>query len=415
MEDIEYIEDVDIIELDEPSDGQLLQVALYRIRENIDINKPYFDEVGGRSPLHHAVSNGNLQVVQFLIEHGADVTLQTINYHTPLDFAQFCRTKDTYGIYKLLLEKGADCNVPDLFATTAFHGALSNQNLEIIQLLLDHGADMTAVNEFGETALHWAAKGSHVDVLEYVIDQGFDIELEDNRGASALHHAASSGHPDACELLLKRGAMVNRKTRFGQTPLIVAVQRYCHIMDIKAISQIVDVLLEYGADVADTDGGKSVLEIAAEQRCGEWIRNALIRHVTKIEQLNAKICERDREMIESKDCYKAFHEKCLQEFECMRKTKFYNDVSVFNALMGSSKVISRYARNEELVEAFKENYYNKKFPIYFHLLKKRFYAEVEKQKLRKVAAANLSNLLNLNDPFHPITQKILDYTGEIKI
>lgn len=74
--------------------------------------------------------------------------------------------------------------------------------------------------------------------------------------------------------------------------------------------------------------------------------------------------------------------------------------------------MKRCARNEELVEALEKENYERKFPIYFTLLQKKFYDEVERQRLRKRAANVLSNIFEFNDAFHPVNKKILSFLGD---
>lgn len=109
--------------------------------------------------------------------------------------------------------------------------------------------------------------------------------------------------------------------------------------------------------------------------------------------MNLDICEKDRQIIENGDGSKIFYQQCLQELELMKNTKFYNNASVFVVLMGIS------------------NNFDEMLPIYFSWLKKRFYAAVEEQNLRKSAAISLSNIFSFNDPYHSVIQKILSDMG----
>lgn len=391
-------------------DIQLRQLITYRRKENIDINELCTDRY---TPLHRAIAIGNLNLVQLIIEHGANVNLESAGPCglSPLNILSmfYSKTKDAYDIYELLLKKGAYCNEPDRCGQSAFHVALMSQPLKIIQLFLEYGADMKTVNGYGYTALHHAAKNPHTDVVEFVLSLGFDIECQDKYGTSALDAAASEGTPGACKLLLSRGAMVNVKNKSGDTPLCAAVRRqYSDKLDVV---QIVELLLEYGTDW--TLGHMSILKLATDGRLAmssEELRICLVRHVVKMQHLNLNISEEDRQLIKNADCYKLLYQQCLKEFERMKETKFYNNVSIFTILMGSDKVISGFARNEELVQALEAEGYVNMFPVYFPLLKKRFDAEVKMQKVRKLAAMSLSDIYKLNDPFHAVTQKILSYT-----
>lgn len=347
-----------------------------------------------------AVAGGDLNLVQHLLENGADVNLKYNEHDTPLDSARYCRAKDAYNIYKLLLEKGADCNESD---TTL--NALAWQSLPIIQLMIDNGADISKVAEDGNMALHYVVMNPHLDVVEFLLDHAdFDIDCKGAAGFSALHFVASEGSPDVCELLLRRGAAVDATTDLGDTALTLAVQR----TDFE-VSRIVEVLLEYGASLTDEHWGWNVLGIAAESECSIQTMNYLVRHVARLQCLNLNVCQTVLKAVETSNFYNGFYQQCLLELEQAEGTKFYNNVSIFNILMSSDKVISGYARNQELVQALQERDYDHVFPIYFSWLKKRFYAAVEEQRLQKFAAISLSNIFGLGDPFHPVIQKILSF------
>lgn len=130
-----------------------------------------------------------------------------------------------------------------------------------------------------------------------------------------------------------------------------------------------------------------------------------------MEYLDFTIEEDVQRAIENHELYDFYYKECWEEFEIMDETKIYDNVSVFRILMGSEKEISRYARNEKLVETLeiRDEIYEIMFPIYFNSLKTRFSRMVEKQRLRGAAARNLSNLFMFNDPAHLVIDRILCY------
>lgn len=123
----------------------------------------------------------------------------------------------------------------------------------------------------------------------------------------------------------------------------------------------------------------------------------------------------DQQLIDNDDDYREYYEICMQELRDMKEAKFYNSVSVFDIFAGSKQMISGYAKNEELIEALKVGDCEKRFPIYFTPLIKRFYVEVSRQKLRKLAAKILGNLFEFNDPAHVVNQKILSYISDVDL
>lgn len=288
-----------------------IDIACRLIEEGVDINIL----IEGMRPLHYAVDSSNLSAVQLLLQHGADMSLKDLFGRTPLHYASFLRTENSYDIYKLLLENGANCNDKDcLDGASPFLCAIGTGDLRIVQLLLIHGADVAAMDSrYGNTVLHYAAKNQNTDVIEFILDQGFPIESSSEEDYSALHHAARSGNFKACEILLRRGAMVNRRSsKTNETPLSLAVKP-----DFRSIEKprIVQTLLEHGANVADKVGGRSILEIA--EMGSESIRNLLMSHIAKMKYLNVNINDYDQRTIEGNAYYRSYYQMCLLEFEKM--------------------------------------------------------------------------------------------------
>ena len=105
-------------------------------------------------PMHSAAYYENFEVVQKLIEYGADIDTRDGLGWTPLSWAsQGHRFKDGSAL-RLLLERGADVNSrADDDGCTPLHRASEHGVLQIVRLLLEHGADIGAVNRNGKTAL----------------------------------------------------------------------------------------------------------------------------------------------------------------------------------------------------------------------------------------------------------------------
>lgn len=146
------------------------------------------------------------------LEDNANISIKNDSGKTPLHKASETTNEvETYDIFKLLLEKGSDCNDIDADGSTAFHSASETMNLQIVKLLLQFRADIEAVNKFGETAIHYAAENPHADVLEFILDQGFDSNQMDDCGRTPLHQAAMHNKPEGCRILLMRGSMIDKK------------------------------------------------------------------------------------------------------------------------------------------------------------------------------------------------------------
>jgi ankyrin repeat protein len=112
----------------------------------------------GFTPLNAAARQGNLEVVKYLVEHGADIDKSDNNRDkTPLLAASF---KGHFDIVKYLVEKGAKVNAQSINGFTPLHDAAYVGNFEIVKYLIEHGADVRIRNQHNQTALETARVGS---------------------------------------------------------------------------------------------------------------------------------------------------------------------------------------------------------------------------------------------------------------
>lgn len=102
-------------------------------------------EENGDTFLHRAAQDGNLDIVQFFLNHGCPLSLEEFDYleHTPLMRA--CR-EGHVEVAEYLLSKGADPNACDeaRIGTTALIEAVKGGHLHVVKLLLDAGANPNA-------------------------------------------------------------------------------------------------------------------------------------------------------------------------------------------------------------------------------------------------------------------------------
>ncbi|WP_341808789.1 ankyrin repeat domain-containing protein [Wolbachia endosymbiont (group E) of Neria commutata] len=77
----------------------------------------------GRTPLHHAAQNGQVEVIKALLDRGATIDALDKDNSTPLhEAAEERRT----GAVKLLLQKGAKPNIQDRYGKTPLYAAISS-------------------------------------------------------------------------------------------------------------------------------------------------------------------------------------------------------------------------------------------------------------------------------------------------
>jgi ankyrin repeat protein len=173
----------------------------------------------GRNSEHDIDRAAVLDLVKTMIERGADVNARTKEYVPirrwimPLndiswvDFTgqtPFLRAalSGDVTVMRLLLEKGADPNIPTLAGTTALMAAAGvnwaeNQTyteskeslMETLKLCFEKGADVNAKNSMGITAVIGAANRGSDDMLEFLVQKGAKLDVKDKEGRTPLDWA----------------------------------------------------------------------------------------------------------------------------------------------------------------------------------------------------------------------------------
>lgn len=180
------------------------------------------------TPLAAAVSEGQSEAAQLLIENGATIGRMTRDSYTyPLSYAI---TGGHIQTVKVLLEAGANPNEPPTeFGTLPIQDALNKGFTEIADVLISAGAKVNKddLNTYledvaGEYILKSEEKPRLIATAEYLIKRGASAKKSD-----ALIEASDMGFYEMVEFLISKGAKVNSVDDGDNTPLIAAVGQYC--------------------------------------------------------------------------------------------------------------------------------------------------------------------------------------------
>lgn len=171
------------------------------------------------------------EVASLLLERGADPGHRDHDGMTPLLLAAYEGHDD---VVELLLEAGADVdetagpdgNVSAAAAVTPLLAAAAMGHMKTVSRLLFWGAAVDAIDCEGRTALCLAAARGSIEVVRALLDRGLDENHKDDLGWTPLHAAACEGHRAVCAALTERGSMarVGEMDIEGRTPLILAAQ-----------------------------------------------------------------------------------------------------------------------------------------------------------------------------------------------
>ncbi|NBX71429.1 ankyrin repeat domain-containing protein, partial [bacterium] len=173
-------------------------------------------------PLILAAIAGHREIVELLLERGADVHVKDNNGSTALMWAAGSGNQN---MVKLLLERGADIHAKNNNGWTALMLAAGSGNQNIVELLLERGADVDVKNNEGSTALMWVAGSGNQNMVKLLLERRADVDVKNDDGKTALMWAAERGHRYTVKLLLERGADVDVKGEFSNTALMLAAER----------------------------------------------------------------------------------------------------------------------------------------------------------------------------------------------
>lgn len=208
--------------------------AIKFLMEKYHVSVNYVDKKG-LMQIHRAVYFFNsVDMIKFLLAHGADVNSQTRSGITPLMLAT------SPEIFSFLMKHGADVYAEDqqrrnvlLWQTT-----LSN-SLAIIKVLVEqYHFNVNQTDEAGRSPLMRAVERGSLEAAKYLVTSGANVNAVDNEGHNALFYLYKDYEPDKqlLQYLIEQGINVNQLDYSGKNVLFYATKH-------------IDLLLKAGADV----------------------------------------------------------------------------------------------------------------------------------------------------------------------
>ena len=195
----------------------------------------------GRSPLLLASRRGAVDIVNMLVKAGARVSLADRTGETCLSLAAFRGHTET--VRTLLCMPGVDVNQSrnNNRGDTALHRAVGRKHLSIVHVLIDAGADIEAKSENGSSPLHLAGRSGELAIVKMLVEAGARVCVTHNLGHTCLSLAAWNGHTETVRYLVGLPDVdVNHRDIAGHTAL--------HCARVNGHTGVEQVLLKHGAE-----------------------------------------------------------------------------------------------------------------------------------------------------------------------
>jgi uncharacterized protein len=218
------------VRLSDPEDRY--KIAKLLIDAGADVNKGYFG-----TPLKESVSLKDVRLVELLIASGADVNLKDSDANSAYSLAARLGHQK---LKEVLLEAGADPAVgvtkyQEEWREHAFFQASADGRVDVVEAMLHNGlATVNMSNSSKVTALMRAQDEIIVDIL---LRAGADVNLRDSRGYTALMWAAEKGHASIVKRLISAGTDVHVRGDDGKAAI-----------DVTGNDEINKMLTEAGAE-----------------------------------------------------------------------------------------------------------------------------------------------------------------------
>ncbi|XP_048257930.1 ankyrin repeat domain-containing protein 50-like isoform X14 [Haliotis rufescens] len=250
--------------------------------------------------LHNASGDGDLEEVKRVLSRGVDVNCRVGGSRTPVEFVLSLNVVDIDSrgggswtpvmraayrghrdVVELLVNKGADVSLVDKDGDNILHLACIRGHLEIVKFVLSlNVVDINSRGGGSWTPVMRATNRGHRYVVELLVSKGADVSLVDGDGNNILHLACSQGHLETVEFVLSLNVVdINSRGGWSLTPVMRAARN--------GHTDVVELLVSKGADVSLVDeDGYNILHLACIEGHLETVEFVLSLNVVDIDARN---------------------------------------------------------------------------------------------------------------------------------
>jgi ankyrin repeat protein len=206
---------------------------------------------------HEASRHGQVHVITYLLDNGAEIESLNDDGLTPLFLAG-----QYPDVISTLIHRGACINARNQKRPHqgVLHYYASLNQIEGVRLLLNCDYNIHIRDNDYRTALHYVARERNGDseIADILLRQGVDVNAKDREGHTALHYCSGHESLDLANLLIGFGIDIDAKARFSKS---TALHLAINCRNLKLIS----LLVRHRADVNARDDSETVLHTAVQE------------------------------------------------------------------------------------------------------------------------------------------------------
>ena len=247
---------------------------LWKIRDVIAIGIPP-DYVSEKRAFLTAVDNGYIELVSEMVRLGFDLNEAEaqVNY-LKVAIKNFDNEMIKYLLDRLDMSVVAPKYTPETLVT-----AIDNGYSDIAINIIESGFDSTQTySENMETVLHKAVMCNNIDVARALLDNGANPNAMNKLLDTPLSIAIKKGFTDLCFLLSEKGASLNHADKEGNTPLLLAIQKDNH--------ELIKKFIDGGADVNVKNKNADNALLYAVKNANSELTSFLIKRGAKLNITN---------------------------------------------------------------------------------------------------------------------------------
>ena len=319
------------------------------IQKTININ--YKDE-NGYTALHYACDEGNLKIVEVILDANCNTNIKNIHKQTPLHLST---NRGYFDISKKLIESGAELNVEDSEKNSPLHYICKNNYIELLKYFLTKNPKVDEKNIYGKTPKDLATNLEIKSLLDEYIKHN---KINQNETPIAIKNNTFNRNR-ANILSLKTQEMVKEKTSFEQESknLLNKNELMNASMDIKKDKKEQNIIFQSTNNINNNNININIYSIDETKRTKTNTKMMSANNIRKNKyQMSDYISLGESHNNNSNSINKTktsinnpSNKKKLSQSKIIKKSKFYqnNSKNFFDSIDGSDKNIFNLNKTEE--------------------------------------------------------------------